>query len=75
MTKKTITEPADLNYALYRIETVLKLIPISRASFYNAIRAGKYPPPIKIGPRTSVWRARQIHALIDMLEPVARSKK
>ena len=75
MTKKTITEPADLNYALYRIEAVLKLIPISRASFYNGIRGGKYPPPIKIGPRTSVWRARQIHALIDMLEPVARSKK
>jgi len=70
-----ITKSADLNFALYRIQTVLELIPISRASFYNGIRAGKYPQPIKIGPRTSVWRARQIHALIDMLEPVARSKK
>lgn len=41
------------------------LIPISRSSWYEGVRTGRYPKPIKLGPRTSVWRASEILALLE----------
>lgn len=31
------------------------LIPISRSSFYEGVRIGIYPKPVKLGKRTSAW--------------------
>ena len=50
-----------------RLPQVLSLIPISKASWYNGIAAGRYPAPIKLGPRTSAWKVTDIHALIEQL--------
>lgn len=41
------------------------LIPVSRSSWYAGVRDGKYPKPQKLGPRTSVWRASDILAILD----------
>jgi prophage regulatory protein len=41
------------------------LIPISRSSWYAGVREGKYPKPQKLGPRTSVWRAEEILAILE----------
>ena len=41
------------------------LIPVSRSSWYAGVRDGKYPKPKKLGPRTSVWRASDILAIVD----------
>jgi prophage regulatory protein len=41
------------------------LIPISRSSWYAGVREGKYPKPQKLGPRTSVWKAGEILALLE----------
>lgn len=40
------------------------IIPISRTSWLDGVRAGKYPPGIKLGPNTTVWRCEDIRALI-----------
>ncbi len=40
------------------------LIPVCRAAWYKGIKAGIYPPPVKLGPRVAVWRASDIYALI-----------
>jgi len=50
-----------------RLPDVLKLIPISKSSFYNGIKTGKYPSPTKLGERTSAWKVSDIEALIDEL--------
>ncbi|MGD9667833.1 MAG: helix-turn-helix transcriptional regulator [Hyphomicrobiaceae bacterium] len=50
---------------LVRLTQVLKLLGISKSSWYAGIKSGKYPPPIKLGPRTSRWRLRDILALMD----------
>ena len=52
---------------LLRLKQVLKLIPISAASWWNGVRSGKYPKPVKIGPHTTAWRASDVLALIDSL--------
>jgi hypothetical protein len=41
------------------------LIPISAASWWRGVKSGKYPPAIKLGPRTTVWRVEDVMALIE----------
>jgi prophage regulatory protein len=45
----------------------LPLIPISRSSWWNGVRTGRYPPPLKLGPKMTVWRVEDIRALIDRI--------
>lgn len=45
------------------------LIPISASSWWNGVRSGKYPQPMKFGPKTTVWRAEDIRALIEAGAP------
>jgi prophage regulatory protein len=47
------------------------IIPVGKTSWYEGIKAGKYPPPIKLGPRTSVWRAEDIRALLESFKVAA----
>ena len=44
------------------------LIPVGKTSWWNGVRTGKYPAPIKLGPRTTAWKAEDIRALIDSAE-------
>jgi len=41
------------------------LIPIGKSSWWLGVRDGRYPRPIKLGPRTTVWRVEDIRALIE----------
>jgi prophage regulatory protein len=43
-------------------------LPISRSSFWAGVKEGRYPRPIKLGPRTTCWRAEDINALIENLQ-------
>lgn len=40
------------------------VIPISKSSWWEGCRTGKYPRPIKLGPKTTVWRVEDLRALI-----------
>jgi prophage regulatory protein len=41
------------------------LIPIAPSSWWLGVKEGRYPQPIKLGPRTTVWRESEIRALIE----------
>lgn len=41
------------------------ILPISKASWWNGVRSGKYPKPKKLGPRTTVWTVEEIRQLIE----------
>jgi Predicted transcriptional regulator len=56
-----------LSKRLLRINQVLALVPIGRSSWWEGCRTGRYPKPIKLGPRTTVWRAEDITAFIESL--------
>lgn len=43
------------------------IIPISRAAWWAGIKAGRYPQGVKLGPKTTVWRAADIETLIAEL--------
>ena len=40
-------------------------IPVSKSTWWAGVRAGRYPKPIKLGPRITAWRVEDIHALIE----------
>ena len=41
------------------------LIPVSRSSWWAGCKSGKYPKPLKLGERTTVWRVEDVRALIS----------
>lgn len=47
-----------------RIKQVLAVFPVSRSTWYEGIKSGKYPAPVKLSERTAAWRASDIHALL-----------
>jgi len=49
-----------------RLPTILKIIPISKSTWWEGIKTGRFPQPIKLGPRTTVWSVESIRALIAM---------
>jgi len=40
------------------------VIPVCTSSWWKGVKTGKYPKPVKLGPRTTVWRVQDIRALI-----------
>ena len=43
-------------------------IPVSRAAWWNGVKEGKYPQPVKLGSRTTCWRESDILALINQFD-------
>jgi predicted DNA-binding transcriptional regulator AlpA len=39
-------------------------IPVGRSTWWAGVRSGRYPSPIKLGPRLTAWRVEDIRALI-----------
>jgi len=43
------------------------LIPVGASSWWQGIKDGRYPKPVKLGPRVTAWRAEDIRLLIERL--------
>ena len=41
------------------------VIPVSKSTWWAGIKTGRYPQPVKLGPRITAWRVSDIRALID----------
>ena len=50
--------------ALLRLPDVLAVFPVSRSTWYQGVKDGRYPLPVKIGARASAWRVSDIEQLI-----------
>jgi len=42
-------------------------IPVSKSTWWQGVRDGRFPAPVKLGPKTTVWRVEDILALIERL--------
>jgi hypothetical protein len=40
-------------------------IPVSRSTWWEGVRQGRYPKPVKLGPRITAWRVEDIRTLIE----------
>jgi predicted DNA-binding transcriptional regulator AlpA len=43
------------------------LIPVSKSTWWEGVKSGRYPAPVKLGPRITAWRVEDIRALIEAL--------
>lgn len=41
-------------------------IPVSKSTWWQGVKDGRFPQPSKLGPRTTVWRAEDIRALYEV---------
>jgi prophage regulatory protein len=51
--------------AFLRVSDVLRLIPISKSTWWSGVRQGRYPTPVKLGPGITAWRADEIRNFIE----------
>lgn len=40
------------------------IFPISRSGWYQGVKEGRYPAPVKLSERCSAWRVEDIRALL-----------
>jgi predicted DNA-binding transcriptional regulator AlpA len=43
------------------------VIPVSKSSWWQGVKTGRYPKPVELSPRTTVWRVEDIRELIETL--------
>lgn len=53
---------------------IAPIIPVSRSSWWAGVKTGRFPKPIKLGPRTTVWRVEDIVELIAEIESTRSSE-
>lgn len=41
------------------------IIPVSKSTWWNGVKEGRFPQSFKLGPRTTVWRVEDIRRLIE----------
>lgn len=59
--------PTTIRGPLLRLPEVLRRYPVSRTSWYEGIKLGMYPSPVRLGKRTVAWREMDIEAMIASL--------
>jgi predicted DNA-binding transcriptional regulator AlpA len=46
-------------------KTTPAIIPISKSSWWAGVKEGRFPQPVKLGKRTTVWKTSDIRLLIE----------
>ena len=44
------------------------IIPVGKSTWWLGVKEGRFPKPVKLGPRTTVWRVEYIKKLIEQAE-------
>lgn len=57
------SEPLSGAVRLKAILAPLGPIPVSKSTWWAGVKSGRYPKPIKFGPRITAWKAEDILAL------------
>lgn len=43
------------------------IIPVAKSTWWQGIKSGRFPQPIKLSPRVTVWKVEDIRELITKL--------
>lgn len=50
---------------LLRIRQVLRFVPVSRSNWWQGVKEGRYPQPLKLSERVTCWKAADIRRLVE----------
>ena len=48
-------KPSFPEFGFVRLPQILACIPICESAWWEGCRTGRYPKPVKLGPRTTAW--------------------
>ena len=48
-----------------RLPNILRVFPVSKSTWWAGVKDGRYPKPIKLSPKITVWKAEDIRSLIN----------
>ena len=43
------------------------LLPIGKSTWWQGVKSGKFPQPVKLGARTTAWRVSDIQELLESM--------
>ena len=49
---------------------ITPLIPIGKSSWWEGVKTGRFPKPLKLGPRITVWRVEDILSTVSNIKSV-----
>lgn len=49
----------------YSIPPIPPLIPVKKSCWWAGVKSGRFPKPVKLGPRITVWPVEGIRDLIE----------
>lgn len=58
-------------FGFLRLDDVLRIIPVSKTTWYNGIRSGRFPKGIRLSQNIVVWRVEDIRNLVKQIEEEA----
>lgn len=64
------SQPNLNDHRLLRVREIIAPggpIPVSRSTWWAGVKNGRFPSPVKIGPRITAWRLKDIRNLIKEL--------
>ena len=41
------------------------IIPVGKSTWWAGVKSGRFPQPVKLGPRTTAWRVEDIRRLCE----------
>jgi prophage regulatory protein len=50
--------------------TIPAVIPVSKSTWWNGVKVGRYPKPVKQSKRCTTWRVEDIRELRENLTPL-----
>lgn len=56
-----------------RLPIVLRAIPVGKSTWWAGVKSGRFPRPVKLGPRITAWRCEDIRALIEQIAAPPKS--
>lgn len=51
-----------------RLKQILTVFPVSKTTWWEGVKSGRYPKPVKLSAKVTGWRVEDIKKLMDNLK-------
>lgn len=65
--QKSLPWPLEGFVRLNRIIGPGNPVPVSKATWFRGVASGRFPQPVKLGPRSTAWRVEDLNKLLEEL--------
>lgn len=69
------THPQFGDRVLLRVPDIIRILGISRSTWWAGVKSGRFPQPVKLSPGITAWWAHDIAAVLNELKRGSEAKK